>query len=253
MLNTFSVITSVLNGEDHLEPTLKSVCDQNYPLIEYIVIDGNSSDRTLEIIHRYKDTITEIISEPDEGVYDAWNKGLERATGDWICFIGCGDLLTEHALSKYNNYIEKNPGLEFISAQIELIDAGGRPFRIVGSPWKWKVFNRYMNTLHVGCLHHKSLFGKYGNFNKDFKIAGDYELLLRAKKDLKAGFLDYPVVKMAAGGISVSNVSVFHEVEKAKRLHTNKPVHLIRIEKLFHIFKFYLKRFLQKYFGIRYF
>ena len=109
-----------------------------------------------------------------------------------------------------------------------------------------------MNTLHVGGLHHKSLFEKYGYFNKEFKIAGDYEILLRAKEDLKAGFLDYPVVKMRSGGISVSDVSVFDEVEKAKRMHTGTSKLIIRMEKKIDIMKFRIKLFLIKYLGIRY-
>lgn len=252
LLNKFTVITSVLNGQEHIENTIKSILKQDYGYFEYIVIDGNSTDNTLEIINRYKDKIAHIISEPDQGIYDAWNKGLMLAAGDWICFIGCGDLLAKNALKKYNDYIIDNPELEFISSRIELIDDEGKLLRILGAPWKWNKFKKYMNTLHVGGLHHKSLFEKYGYFNKEFKIAGDYEMLLRAKGNLKSGFLDYPAVKMQSGGVSVSDISVFSEVEKAKLLHTGKSKSICRLEKYIDICKLYVKLFLNKYFGIRY-
>jgi len=250
--NKFTVITSVLNGQNNIECTIKSILEQNYINFEYIIIDGGSTDNTIKIINTYKDKITDIISEPDEGIYDAWNKGLKLATGEWICFIGSGDLLARDALEKYNTYIEQNPGLEFISSRIELIDEEENVIRVLGDPWRWKRFKKYMNTLHVGGIHHQSLFEKYGNFNTDFKIAGDYEMLLRARGNLKAGFLDYTAVKMRLGGISASDVSVFDEVEKAKRMHTQTPDWIIRMERKIDMFKFYTKLFLRKLFGLRY-
>jgi glycosyltransferase involved in cell wall biosynthesis len=251
-LNTFTIITSVLNGQHHIEKTIRSVVDQDYANFEYIIIDGKSRDNTLEIINKFADKITHIISEPDKGIYDAWNKGLKLATGDWISFIGSGDLFTSDALTRYNDYMNKNPGLDFISSKIELIDEQGKTIRLVGSKWKWDTFRRYMNTLHVGGLHHKSFFQKYGYFNNGFKIAGDYELLLRARQGLRAGFLDYPTVQVQSGGISVSDISVFDEVEKARLMHTEKPRFVICMEKNIDKTKFYVKLFLKKYLGIRY-
>ena len=251
-LNKFTIITSVLNGQDLIESTINSVLDQKYINFEYIVIDGNSSDKTLEILNRYRHKITHIISEPDEGIYDAWNKALKLLSGNWMCFIGCGDLLAKDALNKYNDYIIHNPELEFISSRIELIDEKGEAIRIVGSPWRWNKFKKYMNTLHTGALHHRSLFEKHGYFNKEFKIAGDYEMLLRAQNNLNAGFLNAVTIKMRIGGVSVSDISVFDEVEKAKLMHTKKSKYVCRVEKYIDIIKLYTKLFINKYLGIRY-
>ncbi|MCS6820483.1 MAG: glycosyltransferase [Microscillaceae bacterium] len=86
-----SIITVTFNAENYIEATLKSVAQQTYPNIEYLIIDGGSTDRTLEIIHPYQKYITQVISEPDQGLYDAMNKGLALATGEYVWFINAGD------------------------------------------------------------------------------------------------------------------------------------------------------------------
>lgn len=247
-----TVITAVLNGQDCIESTIKSVIGQDYPDVEYIIIDGRSTDKTLEIINTYKEKVTSVFSEPDEGIYDAWNKGLKPATGEWICFIGCGDILVQGALKRYNAFILQHPDLEFVSSKIELVDDKGEIIRYIGFPWKWRHFKKYMNAIHAGALHHKSLFEKYGNFNKEFKIAGDYEFLLRAGEDLRAGFLDSPVVRMKSGGMSTADKKVFDEAEKAKLMHTGRSRISCRVEKYMDILKHYIKILLRKYFNIRY-
>ena len=106
----FSIITVVLNGEKYIEKTIKSIISQSYKSYEHIIIDGGSTDKTLNIINKYK-KITKIISKKDKGIYDAFNIGMSYAKGDYICFVNSDDVLKRNALKIINKYIEINPKL----------------------------------------------------------------------------------------------------------------------------------------------
>ncbi|SOD95092.1 glycosyltransferase family 2 protein [Spirosoma fluviale] len=200
-----SIISAVYNAEKYLEESILSITAQSYKNFEYIIIDGGSTDNTLNIINKYQDKITYWISEPDNGIYDAWNKGLEKCKGDWIAFIGADDLLYPNSLQIYIEHITQHPKrqeLEFVSSLIELVDERLTPLRIVGEAWSWNHFKKNMSTWHVGMFHSKNLFLKYGMFDSTFKVSGDYELLLRPKDKLMASFVNQPTAKMRTGGIS---------------------------------------------------
>lgn len=213
-----TIITATFNVEEVIERSILSVINQEYENIEYIVIDGGSTDGTVEILKKYSHRISYWISEKDAGIYDAWNKGLSRSTGDWISFLGADDLYLPGALSNFVNYIDKlkDPSIEFISSKINLINQNGNIMRTVGKPWNWDTFRVYMNVSHVGALHSKSLFDIHGLYNLDYKIIADYELLLRRGKNLKADFLDIVTVNMQIGGVSNQSNLSFNEVKRAK-------------------------------------
>lgn len=213
-----SIITATLNSEKHLERSIQSVLGQDYPNIEYIIIDGGSQDGTTAIIEKYSDNITYWTTEKDEGIYDAWNKGLALAKGDWIGFLGSDDKYYPDAISSYVNKINalSIKELDYVSSKVELVDPLQKPLRIIGKPWNWDLFKIYMNVAHVGSLHAKHYFQKYGNYNMNYKITGDYELLLRAKENLIAGFWDGVTVQMQVAGISSRNRAVFEETYRAK-------------------------------------
>lgn len=222
-----SIITVVYNGEQYLEETIQSVINQTYDNVEYIIIDGGSTDGTLDIIKKYEDKIDYWVSERDQGIYDAWNKSLQVVTGEWIMFLGADDFLKPNALEKYINLISELPAdVEFISAKLDLIDANKNVIAIIGKPWKWKTFKRYMNVAHVGSLQHKNLFLKYGLFEPSFKIAGDYEFLLRAGKNLQAAYLDEVIAQMTNGGVSNQQVALaYQETKRAKMMqHARSPL-----------------------------
>jgi hypothetical protein len=193
-----TIITAVFNGEKYLSQTIESVLNQTYPNIEYIIVDGKSQDSSVEIIEKYASRLAYWHSEKDTGIYDAWNKGLGKAKGEWIAFVGADDILYPEAIEKYVDFITNSRPFtfEYISSQIELVTNDLKLKRVKGSPWSWRVFRVYMNTAHVGSLHHYTLFKKYGLYNISYKITGDYELLLRAKGNLKAGFISDITVKM---------------------------------------------------------
>ncbi len=200
-----SIITATYNAGSYIEDCILSILSQKYENFEYIVIDGGSTDNTTDIITHYQDRLTYWISEPDEGIYDAWNKGLLIARGDWISFVGADDILEPDALNTYMTHILQHPmqsDLEFVSSRIELVNENLTHISTVGAPWQWDRFKKEMITWHVGCFHAKHLFEDYGNFDKSYKICGDYELLLRPKEKLITSYIHRQTVKMRMGGVS---------------------------------------------------
>lgn len=232
-----SVITVVYNGEKYLEQTIRSILDQTYSSIEYIIIDGGSTDGTVNIIQKYEHKLAYWISEPDKGIYDAWNKALKVTQGEWIAFVGSDDLLLPDAISDYIDYIQshKFPPLDYVSSQVELVTEDLRTKRTWGSAWEWNRFKRYMNVAHVGSFHHRDLFKRYGTYNTRYRIAADYELLLRARDQLKAGYFNKNTAKMRVSGVSLSQPKVLWETWHAK-------VHTAKLSKFISYYDYFIAR-----------
>ncbi len=200
-----SIITAVYNARHYLNDCIVSILSQTYPDFEYIIIDGGSSDGTVDIIKQYQDQLAYWVSEPDNGIYDAWNKGLAVSKGEWVAFVGADDILYPEMIEMYMNHIDRQPNsrkLEFVSSRIELVRDDLSCIRTVGALWRWDLFKKNMITWHVGCFHAKAFFDRYGTFDPHYKICGDYELLMRPKDQLVASFIDQPTVRMRAGGVS---------------------------------------------------
>lgn len=199
----FSIITAVRNGAATVNRTIQSVAGQTCRDYEYLVLDAASTDGTVRVLEQCNDRIDYWRSEPDHGLYDAWNKGVGLARGQWIAFLGADDEFYPDALQNYAQFLSDpgNAGLHYVSSRVELIRAGGRS-RTIGRPWNWREFSRYMNVAHVGSMHHRSLFESYGLFDQSYRMCADYELLLRARATLRAGFLSTVTAKMAYGGVS---------------------------------------------------
>ena len=213
-----TVITAVYNADKYVNECIKSVLNQSYKNFEYIIIDGGSTDNTVTIIKQYQHQLGYWISEPDKGIYDAWNKGISMAKGKWIAFVGADDLLYPDALQTYVQHITEHPKqdeLEFISSRIELVDENLTPIRTVGDAWVWERFRKEMCTWHVGCFHSINLFKKYGLFDATYKVSGDYELLLRPKDQLVTSFINQTTVKMREGG--VSSVQLYKAIDETYR------------------------------------
>ena len=229
-----SVVTATFNAGDELLKTIQSIQNQSFTDFEFIVIDGGSTDNTLEIIKNYyPGTITHYISEPDKGIYDAWNKGLYFAKGEWIGFIGAGDLYNPDALSKYANFITgASTELEYISSRVEIVSDEGKVLEVKGSQWECSKFKKYMNTAHVGSLHSRKLYDTYGKYDISYKIAGDYELLMRPLGKLRAGYFNEITAKMLYGGTSMTSVSLKNYLEDFRiKSETGKvPVLKARID-----------------------
>ena len=211
-----TIITSVRNGGKHLEESIQSVLNQSYDNIEYILVDGGSTDSTLQILRAHESQIDLWISEPDKGIYDAWNKALSHAHGDWIAFIGSDDVFYGAAVSSYVDFLRgQPPGLEFVSSRVELI-RDNQVERVVGAPWNWRTFASYMKIAHPGAMHSRALFERLGCFDAAYKVSGDYELLLRARDRLAAAYLPAVTLRMRVGGNSEFNPKEGAETLRAK-------------------------------------
>ena len=200
-----SIIIATYNSAKTLEKCLYSIESQKFKDIEVIVIDGLSSDKTVEIISQYPRLISYWHSKKDRGIYDAWNQGIDKARGEYICFIGSDDyFLNSDSVSKIISLT--------IEDQYDIITSQGvflsneRPPHIIGRKWNYKSIARRMTVCHPGLLHHRSIFEKHGKFDENLKIVGDYEFLLRLPKTIKTIHLNEATVCISDGGISRSKL-----------------------------------------------
>lgn len=213
-----SIITVVWNGKKHIEDTIKSVIGQTYPNLEYIVIDGASTDGTTDIIERYAPHITYWVSERDSGIYDAMNKGVKAATGDWLLFVNADDYLaSSEAIGLSADYLGRCSSLVAYGNVIFLTDDGEEKH---GHPWekiRYEFRNIGMRLPHQATFHAKALFANR-TFDPSYRITGDYDLLLGYLKDHDAVHFPVEVTKMRAGGISdsVSKLKLFKETRRAQ-------------------------------------
>lgn len=217
-IKLFSIIIATYNVDKVLQKTIDSVKQQNDKNYELIIIDGESSDNTVEVIKSNSEFITHWISEIDDGIYDAWNKGIKISNGEWILFLGAGDLLVPDALYSYKLYLDslENTTLNLVSAKINRTTEDGRFISIKGSPWSWSKFKNSMTIAHVGALHNNALFNEVGLYDQNnYKICADYELLMRKRDKLKAGFLNHVIGDMPIGGMSFS-VQALKEIARLK-------------------------------------
>jgi glycosyltransferase involved in cell wall biosynthesis len=209
-----TVITAVFNGVSTIKRCIQSVVDQDYPYVEHIIVDGGSTDGTIDVLREYENRIAIWISEPDHGVYDAWNKGLRLARGEWIAFLGSDDEYLPGAITAYMALASDNLGADYLSSQVKWLHSSGYS-RIIGGPWEWRRFSRYMCCAHVGSMHRRRLFERYGYLDVSYRIAADYEFLLRARAELHSAFVPTVTVHMRAGGASDS-IAALREAKRAK-------------------------------------
>lgn len=233
-----TVVTSVLNGAETIEDTINSVLNQTYTNIEYIILDGGSKDSTVDILRKYSSKLDYWKSEPDKGIYFAWNKSIKIARGQWIAFIGSDDEFKLNAIEKMVN-IANNSSIEldYISGKTELYK-GGKVVAVEGEAWTWHKFRKYVCTGHNGALHNMNLYKKYGDYDTSFRSSADYELLLRPKNNLKTGYLDEVTTRMRLGGIS--NNSYFPIIETY--LVLKKSGHLTQLNNFFRLIINLLKK-----------
>ncbi len=222
-----SIIVAVLNGRATLQQCIDSVAQQTWPNKELIVIDGGSNDGTVELLNANREKIAYWISEPDRGIFNAWNKGLARAKGEWICFLGADDYLWDaRVLERISSQLEKiPPDVHVAYGQIMMLGAEGQQLYAVGAPWQEakQLFKQYMSIPHPAVMHRRSLFERHGKFDESFHIAGDYEFLLRELKTGDAMFIpDIILTGMRAGGISShagNALRALRELARAQRMH----------------------------------
>jgi glycosyltransferase involved in cell wall biosynthesis len=222
-----SIIVAVFNGKTTLQQCVNSVAQQTYPNKELIIIDGGSEDGTVDLIKVNREKIAYWISEPDRGIYSALNKGVAQAQGEWICFLGADDYFWDaQVLERLVRQLQKlPPDIRVAYGQTMMVNTDGTNLYSLGEPWE-KINEQFMqiNCIpHQGVMHRRSLFEQHGQFDESFRIAGDYELLLRELKTGNAVFI--PEVIVAAqriGGISTHGSNYFRtlrEYSRAQRMH----------------------------------
>jgi len=208
-----SIITITYNSAATVEDTLNSVVNQDYPNIEYLIIDGKSKDKTLQIVDKYKDKITKIVSEKDKGLYDALNKGVNLASGDIIGMLHSDDLYaSNHVISDIVKTFESKPDADGVYADLVFVDRNdiNKTTRTweSGDYEEGDFLNGWMPP-HPTFFVRKECYERFGGFNTKLRLSADYELMLRMihKNKIKLAYLSKVVVKMRMGG--ASNVSFF--------------------------------------------
>ena len=205
-----SIITATYNPGAMLAKTQKSIEAQKHLDVEWVIVDGGSTDGTVDFLKNCRIKSFKWISEPDAGIYDAWNKGIAIAQGEWVIFMGAGDLISEDGISICLGEIAKENSLpNLVTSQTRLVDCCGRVRRIMGAPFELAKFEKNMNIAHVGALHHKSLFIKYGKFDVNYKIAGAYQFLLRCRRGIKSIYIPIVGADMLIGGVSDKYAAIF--------------------------------------------
>ena len=179
-----SIIVATYNCAGVLPRCLASIARQTYAARELIVVDGASSDATLEVIKANAAAIRHWESAPDRGVYDAWNKALPRAQGEWIVFLGADDRFhDDRALARMASVLaQAYPKSRFVYGCLDIVAGDGQVIETVRRPWGELKPQFLAGTLmlpHAGAFHHRSLFAERGPFDASFRLAGDYDLLLR--------------------------------------------------------------------------
>lgn len=239
-----SVITVVFNGEKFLEDTIQSVINQSYDNVEYIIIDGASTDGTVDIIKKYEDQIDYWISEKDNGIYDAMNKGLSLCHGDIIGLVNADDYLYLDSLEKVAD-VFKDETTMFTYGQVDLIGEDGNIFgkaiSIGTESLKYKLF-KHMPFLHPTMFVKAAVYQKLGLYNLDYKLSADYDFTLRLVENNVLGKrLNFSTGVFRVGGAS-GGISSYRENNKLLLKHKINPF-LVYLNTLILVVKLYFRKF----------
>ena len=234
-----SVITISYNAEDTIEKTLKSIENQSYNNIEHIIIDGGSKDSTLEICNSFSHE-AKIISELDNGVYDAFNKGLKLATGDVIGFLNADDTFyNENSIQDIVDAFSNNEA-DIVYGNLDYVNEESKVIRNwISRPYEKGLLKKAWKIAHPSFYCKKEVYDRLGGYNDSFKIAGDFELCLRFLEinQVPSFYLNKKLVKMLVGGISNSGLKskwiIFKEDLRAFKIN-NISVNPV----LFFLYKF---------------
>jgi glycosyltransferase involved in cell wall biosynthesis len=207
-----SIITVCRNAVDFIEQTIVSVLSQTYPRKEYIIIDGCSTDGTVDIIRRYESQLAYWHSQPDRGLAHAFNLGFEHSRGDWIIYLHADDFfLDTTVLEKMAPYLQAHDQADVVIGQVVRMLRQQIPqpipfFTLHAIPWHWWQFRRVCTMPHQAAFTHRRYFQRAGPFDESFKIALDYEFFLRAGADLHCPYVPIAVSGMRVGGLGTRTI-----------------------------------------------
>lgn len=209
-----SIITVVYNGEKTIERAIRSVVEQNNVEIEYIIVDGGSSDHTLDIIEKYKEKIAKIVSEPDKGIYDAMNKGIRFSSGDVITFLNSDDWYENDTLQYVARAFDQE-SFDILCMDARMIYEYGNQIR--HATLDGKAIIRQLPASHQAIFTTREWIEKIGFFNTDYIVSADFEWMTRSIiKGGRIKLLHKVVVNFSAGGFSTNYSKIcYEEIKKA--------------------------------------
>jgi glycosyltransferase involved in cell wall biosynthesis len=225
-----SLINVCYNSGASINYTILSVANQKLPNLEYIIIDGSSTDNTLDIISKNSDVISKVISENDNGIYDAMNKGILNATGDIIGFINSDDILADSlVLQRVSQVFQDNPSVEAFYGDLCYVNKNDLSTTVRywrSTPYQAGLFNKGWVPPHPTLYIRREIYKKYGGFDLNFHIAADFELMLRfiEVNRVKTFYIPHVLVKMRLGGttnnslknIYLQNIEILQAIKKYK-------------------------------------
>lgn len=202
-----SIITVVFNNGSTIEDTIRSVESQTYRNVEHIIIDGGSTDETLEVIRRHQDKIAKLVSEPDRGIFDAMNKGLRLATGDAVAFLNADDVYADDDVLRRVAEAFTDPAVDVCYADLLYVDPNdlNKPVRYWKSnPFHSGLFARGWVPAHPTFFARRAAYERYGGYDESLGLAADFDLMLRLleRHHLKSVYIPQVSVRMRVGGVS---------------------------------------------------
>ena len=210
-LPTISVITVSYNSRETIADTIESVATQTYPFIEHIVVDGASTDGTLEVLERFRDKLSKIVSEPDEGIYAAMNKGLSLATGDVIGTLNSDDVYVDENVLALVAEVFRDDAVDVCYGDVFYVDKGDLN-RIVrhwkSEPYRPGLFEQGWMPPHPAFFIRRRVLGRVGPFEASYRFAADFDFMLRALhvQQLRSTYLPRELVTMRVGGWTNNSV-----------------------------------------------
>ena len=203
----FTVVTVVFNGESVIEKTVESVLNQEYPPFEYLIFDGASADSTLNLIAQYEEAFAQkgitlsVVSEKDGGIYNAMNKGVKAATGDFVSFLNAGDWYELDALKNINAFYQEEP-FDLTYGGLHYINPNGTVTNKMSKLDHFPVSSRHWN--HPSMFLRREIYQKYG-FDEQFRAYADFDLYLKLRKDgTKIRVIDKVITNFVADGVSTN-------------------------------------------------
>ncbi len=231
-----SIITAVHNGESEIVRTLDSVAAQDYRDIEHIIVDGESRDATIPLVRQHGSRVSQCISEPDRGVYDAFNKGLRIATGDVIAFLNAGDTYLNGCVVSRMAGVLRNDGVDAAFADALIVDRRNEQRilrRYSSRPFTPERMRFGLMPAHPSLFMRRAIYQHVGEYDANFRIAGDYELCLRAflRSSARYRYVREPIVRMPDGGLSNrgwrSKLTITQEMMRACRMNAVPTSYLL--------------------------
>ena len=243
----FSIITPVFNAAQTLEKTILSVIKQVFNSeLEYIIIDGGSTDGSLEIIDRYRDRISLVISEKDKGVYDAMNKGISKATGDVIGIINSDDWYNKGALRVAETQFRRNQNVEILYSPVETYFNG--KYLIKFLPGSLDNLSYKFTINHPSCFVKRSVYDQIGKFNLFYSIAADYDFIFRAyQAGVNFSFVEDSLASYSLNGMSGKPLAKFEQIRQSWIIgsqYTSNADKMLQLKRNFFYFKWIIKEML---------